>query len=84
MTLTVSDDATEVKVDGEELEMSGTQADISFCTQDKEKQMEISDMYCELSLDSNNKLSGLAEAYVTWANDSTEDMDVITRIKDGR
>lgn len=84
MTLTVSDDATEVKVDGEELEMSGTQADISFCTQDKEKQMEISDMYCELSLDSNNKLSGLAEAYVTWANNSTEDMDVIARIKDGK
>lgn len=84
MTLTVSDDATEVKVDGEELEMSGTQADISFCTQDKEKQMEISDMYCELSLDSDNQLSGMAEAYVTWANDSTEDMDVTARIKDGK
>lgn len=80
MTLSVSKDTTLVEVDGEEIDLSKDQANISFYASEDDNPMKIQDMRCDLSLDENDRLSGEAEAYVTWAREDSQDVDVIIRV----
>lgn len=83
MTISVSDDTTEVKVDGETLDVGeNQQAKVSFYASGSEDAMKAADMSCDLSLNESNKLSGMAEAYVTWAREAAGEADVITSVKD--
>lgn len=82
MTLSVSEDTSSVKVDGEDVTLSGDQANLSFYVSGEDNPMEISDMTCEFSMDESDKLSGVAEAYVTWKKEEAQDVDVTTKIKD--
>lgn len=83
MTISVSEDTTDVKVDGETLELTeDNQARVSFYASGSENAMKADDMSCALTMDENNKLSGVAEAYVSWARETSGNVDVITRVKD--
>lgn len=82
MKIKVSGDATEVKVDGKELELSGNEAKVSFFAAKGANPMEAADMFCDLSVDKDSQLSGTAEAYVTWSAETAGDVEVITKVKD--
>lgn len=82
MTLSVSSDAASVKVDGEEVALSEGKAKVSFYASEGENPMEAGDMTCQFSLDENDRLSGTAEAYITWKNEDAQDVDVTTKVKD--
>lgn len=82
MKLSVSEDASSVKVDGEKIELPGNQANLSFYATAGDNPMEVNDMICEMSMDENDRLSGKAEAYVTWKKEDAQDVDVTTKVKD--
>lgn len=82
MELSVSQDATSVKVDGKEVALSNGKANVSFYASQGENPMEVGDMTCQLSLDENDRLSGTAEAYVTWKEEEARDVDVTTKVRD--
>lgn len=44
--------------------------------------MEAADMFCELSVDKNNQLSGTIEVYVVWSSEAAADVEVTTKVKD--
>lgn len=83
MTISVSDDTKEIKVDGETLEVGdNNKAKVSFYASGSENAMKAADMSCDLAMDVQNKLSGMAESYVTWAKEESGEVDVITSVKD--
>lgn len=82
MKLSVSEDTSSVKVDGEETPISGKETTLSFYASQGDNPMEINDMLCDISLDENDRLSGTAEAYVTWTRKDAQDVDVTTKVKD--
>lgn len=82
MKLSVSEDASSVKVDGKELALSEGRANVSFYASEGDNPMEASDMVCEFSLDDRDRLSGKAEAYITWKKEAAQDVDVTTKLKD--
>ena len=78
MKLSVSEDTSSVKVDGEEIALTDYQTTLSFL----ENSMGISDMTCELSMNDKNQVSGTASAYVTWAKDADEEVSATIKVKD--
>lgn len=82
MTVTVSDDTTEVLVDGKELQLTGRKAQISFCAGEGENPMKVEDLSCELFYDDSSRISGSVGACVTWSKETGDDVDIIARIKD--
>lgn len=83
MKVTVSEDAKEVKVDGKPLAVEDNQAKVSFLASEGENPMEASDMRCDVTLDDKNRLTGMAETYLTWSKKAGDDVDIITKLKDG-
>jgi len=82
MEVSVSEGAM-VTVDGKELELSNdNKAEVSFYAEAGDSPMKVDDLYCELSLDEDNKLSGMAQAYLTWEKKQAGNVDIITKLKD--
>lgn len=82
MMVTVSEDAKEVKVDGEPLAVEDNKANVSFVASEGANPMQVSDLLCDVSLDDKDRLSGTAEAYLTWSKMADDVVDVITKFKD--
>ncbi len=82
MAITVSDDTTEVRVDGKELELTDQKAEVSFFAGKGENPMKVEDLSCELFYDDSSQLSGTAGACVTWSREAADDVDITARIKD--
>lgn len=83
MTIEVSDDTTEVKVDGKKVTLSkDNTVDISFLASAKESPLNATELSCDLSLDDKNQLSGTVEGCVMWAKEKAGDVDITTVVKD--
>lgn len=83
MTIEVSDDTTEVKVDGKKVILSkDNTVDISFLASAKESPLNATELSCDLSLDDKNQLSGTVEGCVMWAKEKAGDVDITTVVKD--
>ena len=82
MEVTVSAGA-EITVDGKQLELSDdNKAAVYFYAKNGENPIAAEDLYCELSLDEDNKLSGTAQAYLTWKAEKSGNVDIITKLTD--
>lgn len=57
-------------------------ANASFYASQGENPMEVGDMTCQFSLDENDRLSGAAEANITWKKEDAQDVDVTLQVKD--
>lgn len=83
MTIEVSEDTQEVKVDGKEVTLSkDNTVDVSFLASAKESPLDVTELSCELSLDEKNQLSGTVEGCLMWAREKAGDVDITTVIKD--
>ncbi len=83
MTIEVSDDTTEVKVDGKKVSLSkDNTVDVSFLASSKESPLNVTELSCDLSLDGKNQLSGTVEGCVMWAKEKAGDVDITTVVKD--
>lgn len=83
MSIEVSDDTTEVKVDGEKVTLSkDNTADISFLASEKGNPLNATELSCDLSLDEKNQLSGTVEGCAMWASQKAGDVDITTVVKD--
>lgn len=82
MQITVSEGAA-VTVDGKPLELSDdNKATVSFYAEAGENPIEADELFCELALDEDNKLSGTAQAYLTWKSERAGNVDIITKLTD--
>lgn len=83
MTIEVSDDTTEVKVDGKKVSLSkDNTVDVSFLASSKESPLNVTELSCDLSLNEKNQLSGTVEGCVMWAKEKAGDVDITTVVKD--
>ena len=83
MTLEVSEDTTELKVDGKEVALSEDHtADISFMASEDENPLTMSEITCDLALNEKNQLSGTVEGLASWARENAGDVDITTVVKD--
>lgn len=81
MTVTVSEDAKDVKVDGEPITLQNNEAKISFVAAEGENPMEASQMQCEVFLDDQNRLSGEAETCLTWLKEKEDSVNVTAKFQ---
>ncbi len=83
MEVSVSEDAKDVKVDGAPLALKDGKADVSFLASRGENPLQVGDMRCNVSLDSKNRLNGVAEANLTWSKKADDNVNVTAKLKDG-
>lgn len=82
MEVKVSEGAS-VTVNGAPLELSeDNKATVSFYAKDGENPIEAEELSCELALDENNKLSGTAQAFLTWKSEKEGNVDIVTKLTD--